>query len=115
MAAAIKTCLQKIADPADLAPTAGVAFANNHIAAAGQAALPGLVRGISLAAVFLTGAILGFGSLLLARLVPGSPEPGFEVMLPPGGRPATRSVFLPVCCAAARRVCDPPEASVNKF
>jgi predicted MFS family arabinose efflux permease len=89
MAIAIKTYLQKIADPADLAPTAGVAFSINHIAAVGLPALLGLVWVISPSAVFLTGAVLAFGSLLLARLIPESPEPGFEVMLPPGGRPAT--------------------------
>lgn len=89
MAIAIKTYLQKIADPADLAPTAGVAFSINHIAAVGLPALLGLVWVISPSAVFLTGAVLAFGSLLLARLIPESPEPGCEVMLPPGGRPAT--------------------------
>ena len=89
MAIAIKTYLQKIADPADLAPTAGVAFSINHIAAVGLPALLGLVWVISPAAVFLTGAVLAFGSLLLARLIPESPEPGFEVVLPSGERPAT--------------------------
>ena len=89
MAIAIKTYLQKIADPADLAPTAGVAFSINHIAAVGLPALLGLVWVISPAAVFLTGAVLAFGSLLLARLIPESPEPGFEVILSPSGRPAT--------------------------
>ena len=90
MAIAIKTYLQKIADPADLAPTAGVAFSINHIAAVGLPALLGLVWVISPAAVFLTGAVLAFGSLLLARLIPESPEPGFEVMLSPGGRSPER-------------------------
>ena len=33
MAIALKTYFQKIADPADFAPTAGVAFTINHIAA----------------------------------------------------------------------------------
>ena len=89
MAIAIKTYLQKIADPADLAPTAGVAFSINHIAAVGLPALLGLVWVISPAAVFLTGAVLAFGSLLLARLIPESPEPGFEVILSPSGRQAT--------------------------
>ena len=88
MAIAIKTYLQKIADPADLAPTAGVAFSINHIAAVGLPALFGLVWVISPAAVFLSGAVLAFGSLLLARLIPESPEPGCEVMLPARGRTA---------------------------
>ena len=82
MAIAIKTYLQKIADPADLAPTAGVAFSINHIAAVGLPALFGVIWVISPAAVFLSGAVLAFGSLLLARLIPESPEPGREVMLP---------------------------------
>ena len=88
MAIAIKTYLQKIADPADLAPTAGVAFSINHIAAVGLPALFGLVWVISPAAVFLSGAVLAFGSLLLARLIPESPEPGCEVMAPARGRTA---------------------------
>lgn len=88
MAIAIKTYLQKIADPADLAPTAGVAFSINHIAAVGLPALFGLVWVISPAAVFLSGAVLAFGSLLLARLIPESPEPGCEVMLSARGRTA---------------------------
>jgi uncharacterized protein (DUF58 family) len=74
--------LQKIADPADLAPTAGVAFSINHIAAVGLPALFGVIWVISPAAVFLSGAVLAFGSLLLARLIPESPEPGREVMSP---------------------------------
>ncbi|MGD1990850.1 MAG: MFS transporter [Chromatiales bacterium] len=82
MAIAIKTYLQKIADPADLAPTAGVAFSINHIAAVGLPALFGVIWVISPAAVFLSGAVLAFGSLLLARLIPESPEPGREVMSP---------------------------------
>ncbi len=79
MAIAMKTYFQKIADPADIAPTAGVAFSINHIAAVVIPAAFGLLWLISPAAVFLAGAGMAFGSLLLARLVPESPEPGNEV------------------------------------
>lgn len=79
MAIAIKTYLQKIADPADLAPTAGVAFSINHVAAVGLPALFGLVWIWSPSAVFLSGAAIAAGSLLLARLIPDTPEPGMEV------------------------------------
>ncbi|WP_421867894.1 MFS transporter [Motiliproteus sp.] len=80
MAIAQKTYLQKIADPRDMAPTAGVAFSINHIAAVVLPAIYGLLWLVSPAAVFLTGAALAGGSLLLARLVPERPEPGQEVV-----------------------------------
>ena len=55
LAIAIKTYFQKIADPADMASTAGVAFTINHIAAVVIPALFGLVWLVSPAAVFLMG------------------------------------------------------------
>ncbi len=79
MAIAQKTYFQKIGDPKDMAPTAGVAFSINHIAAVVLPAAYGLLWIISPAAVFLTGAAMGAVSLLLARLVPRHPEPGREV------------------------------------
>ena len=82
MAIAQKTYLQKIADPRDMASTAGVAFSINHIAAVVLPAAYGLLWLISPAAVFLTGAALAGGSLILARLVPLKPEPGREVSWP---------------------------------
>jgi len=56
LAIALKTYFQKIADPADIAPSAGVAFTINHIAAVGLPAVLGLlwVAG-SPGAVFLIG------------------------------------------------------------
>jgi predicted MFS family arabinose efflux permease len=82
MAIAQKTYFQKIADPRDMAPTAGVAFSINHIAAVMLPVLYGALWVISPAAVFLTGALLAFVSLILSRLVPYKPEPGFEVAVP---------------------------------
>lgn len=79
LAIAQKTYLQKIADPKDMASTAGVAFSINHIAAVVLPAAYGALWLVSPAAVFLTGAGLGVVSLVLARLVPEVPGPGAEV------------------------------------
>ncbi|MDJ0950338.1 MAG: MFS transporter [Alphaproteobacteria bacterium] len=81
MAIAIKTYFQKIADPADIAPSAGVGFTINHIAAVVIPAIFGLVWLVSPSAVFLAGAAIGAGSLVLARLVPPQPEPGRETVV----------------------------------
>lgn len=75
---AMKTYFQKIADPADIAPTAGVAFTINHIAAVGIPAAFGLVWLVSPKAVFLSGAAMAVASLLLAMMVPRHPIPGRE-------------------------------------
>ncbi len=75
---AMKTYFQKIADPADIAPTAGVAFTINHIAAVGIPAAFGLVWLVSPEAVFLSGAAMAVASLLLAMMVPRHPIPGRE-------------------------------------
>jgi hypothetical protein len=76
----VKTYFQKIADPADIAPTSGVAFTINHIAAVFIPALFGLIWLVSPAAVFLLGAGMACVSLGLARLIPMSPEAGREVI-----------------------------------
>lgn len=78
MAISMKTYFQKIADPRDIAPTAGVAFTINHIAAVFIPVLFGLIWVIDPAAVFLAGAAMAFVSLILARLVPIAPEEGNE-------------------------------------
>ncbi|MEM1264929.1 MAG: MFS transporter [Pseudomonadota bacterium] len=80
LAFALKTYFQKIADPADIAPTAAVAFTINHIAAVFLPFLlgylwlhdPGLVFGLaaSMAAI----------SLGLALLIPRHPAPGRETV-----------------------------------
>ncbi len=78
MAIAIRSYFQKIADPADIASTAGVAFTINHIAAVVIPAAFGLLWLVEPAAVFLAGAAMALVSLGLARLVPRMPQPGSE-------------------------------------
>ena len=79
MAIAMKTYFQKIADPRDMAPTAGVSFTINHIAAVILPAVYGGLWIISPAAVFVTGAGLSLVSLILSRFIPLQPEAGHEV------------------------------------
>jgi hypothetical protein len=86
MAIAIRSYFQKIADPADIASTAGVAFTINHIAAVLIPAAFGLVWLVSPAAVFLAGTGMALVSLLLSRLVPREPSEGNEVRRLRGAR-----------------------------
>ncbi|WP_338035026.1 MFS transporter [Grimontia indica] len=79
MAIAIKTYFQKIADPEDIASTAGVSFTINHIAAVVIPAALGVVWLYSPTTVFLVGTGLALGSLTLSRMVPLAPESGNEV------------------------------------
>jgi predicted MFS family arabinose efflux permease len=81
MAIAIRSYFKKIADPADMASTASVAFTINHIAAVIIPASFGLVWLFSPASVFLAGAAMAGGSLVLARLVPRNPAEGNEVIV----------------------------------
>ena len=81
LAIAIKTYFQKIADPADMASTAGVAFTINHIAAVVIPVLFGFIWLMSPAAVFLTGTAMAAISLSLALNIPSLPSPGNEVVL----------------------------------
>ena len=69
LAIAIKTFFQKIADPADIASTASVSFTINHIAAVVIPAAFGLMWLVNPSYVFLSGALMAFGSLLLAQFV----------------------------------------------
>ena len=85
LAIAIKTYFQKIADPGDIAATAGVGFTINHIAAVVIPAVFGLLWLVSPAAVFLSGAAMAAASLLLSFNVPAAPQPGNEVVLGPRG------------------------------
>ncbi len=78
MAIAMKTYFQKIADPADIAPTAGVAFSINHIAAVFIPVVFGLIWLWSPALVFLCGAGMAVISFILAMFVPSTPAPGRE-------------------------------------
>lgn len=81
LALALKTYFQKIADPADIAPTAAVAFTINHIAAVFLPALLGLLWVVSPGAVFGLAAAMAIVSLLLSMLIPRHPEPGNETIL----------------------------------
>jgi hypothetical protein len=77
---ALKTYFQKIADPADIAPTAAVAFTINHIAAVGLPLAMGLVWLASPSLVFVMAAIMAVISLALAFLIPRNPLPGYETI-----------------------------------
>lgn len=81
MAIAIKTYFQKIADPADIAATSSISFTINHIAAVVLPALLGLVWVVNHSAVFLLGAAIAAGSLLLSQLIPDHPRPSAETRL----------------------------------
>lgn len=85
MAIAISTYFQKIADPKDMASTAGVSFTINHIAAVVIPALLGLVWMWSHELVFFIGAGFAALSLLASRLIPFDPGPGQETVLLPRG------------------------------
>ena len=80
LAFAQKTYIQKIADPADIAPTAAVAFTINHIAAVVLPAALGYLWVTSQASVFVLAAILAAASLLLALMIPRHPERGRETI-----------------------------------
>ncbi len=80
LAIAIKTYLQKIADPADIASTAGVSFTINHIAAVIIPAVLGMVWVVSPSVVFLVGAGFAACSLSLSQNVPAQPARGNEVV-----------------------------------
>ncbi|WP_430520408.1 MFS transporter [Aliivibrio sp.] len=74
LAIAIKSYLQKIADPRDLASTAAVSFTINHIAAVIIPALLGILWLTSPSAVFAIGVGFAVCSLILARIVPNEPK-----------------------------------------
>jgi hypothetical protein len=80
LAFALKTYFQKIADPADIAPTAAVAFTINHIAAVGLPVILGLVWLISPILVFVMAALMALTSLALAFLIPRHPVAGHETI-----------------------------------
>jgi predicted MFS family arabinose efflux permease len=76
-----KTYFQKIGDPADIAPTASVAFTINHIAAVAMPVTFGVIWLTDPSIVFLIGAGIACASLSLAVLVPRHPEEGRETVL----------------------------------
>ena len=81
LAIAMATYFQKIADPADLASSAGVSFTINPIAAVVVPAALGLLWIYSTAAVFLVGTGFAICSLLLSQNIPSRPAPGNEVLI----------------------------------
>ncbi|EGQ7866785.1 MFS transporter [Vibrio parahaemolyticus] len=81
LAMAIKTYFQKIADPADMASTAGVAFTINHIAAVVIPVTFGMIWLVSPSSVFYIGAGMAAVSLLLSLNIPAKPEEGNETRL----------------------------------
>ena len=81
LAIAIKTYFQKIADPADIASTAGVSFTINHIAAVVIPFVLGFVWLKSHGAVFLIGAAFALCSLVVSQNVPSNPRPGNEALV----------------------------------
>jgi hypothetical protein len=80
LALALKTYFQKIADPADIAPTAAVAFTINHIAAVALPVLLGLLWLVSPLLVFIIAAAMAGVSFSLALLIPRHPAPGHETI-----------------------------------
>jgi MFS family permease len=78
MAIAIKSYFQKIADPADIASTAGVSSTINHVAAVVIPVVFGILWLYSYSLVFLAGAAMALLSWLLARFVPCNPSQGNE-------------------------------------
>ena len=89
---AMSTYFQKIADPRDLASSAGVSFTINHIAAVIIPVLLGYVWINSNAMVFYIGAGFALCSLLLSQNIPRNPRPGNEVNYP---QPPADSIAAP--------------------
>ncbi len=79
----IKSYFQKIAEPKDIAATAGVSFTINHIAAVFIPVLFGFLWLISPASVFLAGAGLALMSLVASLNIPRNPEEGNEILIGP--------------------------------
>lgn len=89
VAIAINSYFHKIADPTEIASTAGVSFTINHIAAVILPVVFGYIWIQSPASVFLAGTAMAGASLVLARLVPSVPAPGNEVVMPYRAEKAT--------------------------
>jgi len=81
LAIAIRTYFQKIADPADVASTAGVSFTINHISAVVLPAVLGVLWLTSPSAVFLGGAAIAIVSFLLSLNIPRHPTPRNETVV----------------------------------
>ncbi len=84
-----KTYFQKIGDPADMAPTAAVAFTINHIMAVIIPVIFGIlaVQRPDPSIIFWLGCGIALTSLGLAFLVPEKPDHGRETVLAPAPAP----------------------------
>ena len=91
MSIAHRTYFQKIGDPDHMAPTAGVAFSINHIAAVFIPIPLGLLWDTDYTAVFWIGSAIAAAGLLASLLVPRDPAKGNETTL---------SAFTPQALAA---------------
>ncbi len=93
LAFAQRTYFQKIARPADIAPTAAVSFTINHIAAVFLPAALGYLYLVSPSLVFWCGVAIAVCSLALSLLVPRMPCRGRETVLADmdGGRGQLRA------------------------
>jgi len=80
MALALRTYFGKIADPRDIAPTSGISFSINHVAAVVVPVVFGLIWLADRSAVFYIAAALAALSLALAQLIPGDPDQGNETI-----------------------------------
>ena len=69
-AIAIRTYFQKVADPADIAPSMAVGFTINHIAAVVMPAIGGLLWMIDYRIPFIAGAVFSLVSLLAVQRIP---------------------------------------------
>ena len=67
---AIRTYFQKVADPADIAPSMAVGFTINHIAAVVMPAIGGALWMIDYRIPFIAGALLSLVSLLAVQRIP---------------------------------------------
>ncbi|MCG6202553.1 MFS transporter [Psychromonas antarctica] len=94
LALATKTYFQKIADPADMAATAGVSFTINHIAAVVIPVTFGVIWMTSPTLVFILGSFMAVISLFLSLNIPTKPEAGNEVRVWHWGKPTSRDVDL---------------------
>ena len=81
LAIAANSYFQKIADPADIAGSAGVSFTINHIAAVFIPVSFGMLWLVSPSLVFLSGSAIAVASFFLALLVPRNPRRGQETAL----------------------------------
>jgi predicted MFS family arabinose efflux permease len=79
LAISMNTYFQKIADPQDIASTAGVSFTINHIAAVCLPVLLGLLWIHSHSLVFVVGVLMAVVSLVLSALIPRHPDQGAEI------------------------------------